>query len=334
MSIVYVVRRVLFLLLVIWVAATITFFIPRLSAKNPIRERFAELARSGGYSPKNVEEIIAAYNRQFGLDTPLIEQYFRYIGQILRGDLGPSLNKYPKAVTELVLEALPWTIGLLLTTTLVSFLLGNLLGALASWPRSPSWVKGVMAPLMMMQGIPPFLIGLLLLFYIAYKLQLLPLGGAYSKGTVPNMSLTFILDVARHQILPAVSLILASVGFWALSMRGMGVTIQGEDYVNFAEHKGLAPRTIFTQYYIRNALLPQVTGLALAFSGVIVSGGLVENLYGLPGVGSVLGAAITANDYFVIYGITLFIILSVAIFMLVVDLVYPLLDPRIRYENR
>jgi len=165
-------------------------------------------------------------------------------------------------------------------------------------------------------------------------LQLLPLGGAYSKGTVPNMSLTFILDVARHQILPAVSLILASVGFWALSMRGMGVTIQGEDYVNFAEHKGLAPRTIFTQYYIRNALLPQVTGLALAFSGVIVSGGLVENLYGLPGVGSVLGAAITANDYFVIYGITLFIILSVAIFMLVVDLVYPLLDPRIRYENR
>lgn len=244
MSIVYVVRRVLFLLLVIWVAATITFFIPRLSAKNPIRERFAELARSGGYSPKNVEEIIAAYNRQFGLDAPLIEQYFRYIGQILRGDLGPSLNKYPKAVTELVLEALPWTIGLLLTTTLVSFFIGNLLGALTSWPRSPSWVKGVMAPLMMLQGIPPFLIGLLLLFYVAYRLQLLPLGGAYAKGTVPNLSLGFILDVAKHQILPAISLILASVGFWALGVRGMGVTIQGEDYVNFAEHKGLPPRVI------------------------------------------------------------------------------------------
>ena len=334
MSLLYLVRRVLFLLLVIWVAATITFFIPRLSQKNPIRERFAELARTGGFSPTKLEDIVNAYNKQFGLDKPLMEQYFNYLGQIARGDFGPSLNKYPKTVMELVLEALPWTIGLLLTTTLLSFVLGNLLGAMSAWPRSPRLLKSLMGPLMMMQGIPPYLLGILLLFFVAYRLKVLPLGGAYAQGTIPNMSLGFILDIARHQVLPALSLILASVGFWALGMRGMGVTIQGEDYVNFAEHKGLAPRTIFNSYYIRNALLPQVTGLALAFSGVVVSGGLVEQLYGLPGVGSVLGSAILSNDYFVIYGITLFLIVAVAVFMLIIDIIYPLLDPRIRYDNR
>jgi peptide/nickel transport system permease protein len=331
MSLTYLLRRIGFLLVVIWTAATIIFFIPRLSARNPIRERFSELARTGGFSPSELEKIVNAYNQKFGLDKPLVEQYVSYMGGILRGDLGPSLYKYPKSVMELVLEALPWTIALLLTTTILSFILGNLVGALAAWPRSPRWVKGLMGPLMMMQGIPPYLLGLLLLFYVGYRLQWLPLGGAYSKGLVPDMSLTFILDAARHQIMPAFSLILASVGWWALGMRGMGVTILGEDYVNFAEHKGLSPRTIFGSYYVRNALLPQVTGLALAFSAVVVSGGLVEGLYGLPGVGSVLGAAIRANDYFVIYGITLFLILAVAIFMLIVDIIYPLLDPRIRY---
>ena len=331
MSVTYIIRRVLFLFLVVWVAATIIFFIPRLSSRNPIRERFAELARSGGFSAQNLEQIVGAYNKQFGLDKPLIEQYFSYMSQLSRGDLGPSLFRYPKPVIELVMDALPWTIGLLLTTTILSFILGNLIGALASWPRSPGWVKGIMGPIMMLQGIPPYLLGLLLLFYVGYRLQLLPLGGAYTKGTFPNLSIGFILDIARHQILPAFSLILATTGFWALGMRGMGVTIQGEDYVNFAEHKGLSPGRIFSGYYVRNALLPQVTGLALSFSSVVVSGGLIENLYGLPGVGSVLGAAITANDYFVIYGITIFLILAVAIFMFIVDIIYPLLDPRIRY---
>ncbi|NJM42359.1 MAG: ABC transporter permease [Anaerolineae bacterium] len=331
MSLMYLVRRVLFLLLVIWVAATITFFIPRLSQKNPIRQRFAELATTGGFSPEKLEEIVASYNRQFGLDKPLMEQYFTYLGQISRGDFGVSLYRYPKTVAELIFEALPWTIGLLLSTTLIAFVLGNLLGAMSAWPRSPHWLKGLMGPLMMLQGIPPYLLGILLIFFVAYRLNVLPQGGAYEQGTAPTFTLRFILDVARHQMLPALSLILASVGFWALGMRGMGVTIQGEDYVNFAEHKGLSPRTIFSSYYIRNALLPQVTGLALAFSGVVVSGGLVEQLYGLPGVGSVLGAAILANDYFVIYGITLALIFAVAIFMLIVDIIYPLLDPRIRY---
>lgn len=333
MSLSYLFRRVLFLLVVIWAASTITFFIPRISPRNPIRERFAELARNGGFSPQDLDKIVKAYSAKFGLDKPLVEQYVDYMSGIARGDLGVSLNKFPKTVAQLIGDALPWTIVLILLTTFISFVLGNLIGALGSWPRSPRWVKNMSTPFIMLGGVHPYLLGLLLLFFVAFRLKLLPLGGAYTVGTSPQLTLKFLLDAATHQILPALSLVLASVGGWALGMRGMGITIQGEDYVNFAEHKGLAPRTVFGNYYVRNALLPQVTGLALALGTVITNGVLVENLYGLPGLGSILGAAIISNDFMVIYGIVLFIVVGIAVMMLLVDILYPLLDPRIRLER-
>ncbi|MBE7174657.1 MAG: ABC transporter permease [Williamsia sp.] len=331
MSLWFIIRRLFFLLVVIWAAATITFFIPRISPKNPIRERFAALARTGGFSPGDLEKIISSMSEKFGLDKPLWEQYTDYMGSLARGDLGVSLNLYPKTVWDLIAEALPWTITLLLTTTILSFVLGNLLGAVAAWPRAPQWFRSFATPFVLLQGVPPVLLGVLLLFFIGFRLKLLPLGSAYSIGKIPNFSLDFILDLAKHQILPAVSLIFGSVGGWVLSMRGMGVTIQGEDYVNFAEHKGLNGRTIFRNYYLRNAMLPQVTGLALALGNVVTAGIIVEQLYGLPGLGSVLSAAITSNDFLVIYGITLFITISVATLMMLVELLYPLLDPRIRH---
>jgi peptide/nickel transport system permease protein len=334
MSLTYLLRRLVFLLFVIWVTSTIIFFIPRISPRNPIRERLAEIARSTGYAPKDLEQIVSAYNEKFGLDKPLPQQYVDYMGGVLRGDLGPSLNKFPKTVWELIGEALPWTIGLLVVTTVLSFILGNLLGALTAWPRSPAWLKGLMAPMMMLQGVPAYLLGLLLIFFVAFRLQLLPIGGAYPIGMRPSASIEFLLAALRHQILPALALILTSVAWWALGMRGMGVTIQGEDYVNFAEHKGLKQSTIFRNYYVRNAILPQVTALALAFGTVITSGILIENLFGLPGLGGLLGQAIIANDYFVIFGIAFFIIIGVTILMLFTDIINPLLDPRIRLESK
>ncbi|HNP70295.1 MAG TPA: ABC transporter permease [Kouleothrix sp.] len=325
-----IIQRLLFLVLVVWAASTITFFIPRLSPKNPIRERFAQLARTGGFSPGDLEKIIASMNTKFGLDKPLLQQYTEYIGSIARFDLGVSLNQFPKTVWDLIAESLPWTITLLLVTTVLSFVLGNLLGAVAAWPRAPSWLRAIATPFVLLQGVPPVLLALFLLFFIAFRLKLLPLGSAYSTGRIPDWSFSFILDVARHQILPALSLIFGTVGGWVLSMRGMGVTIQGEDYVNFAEHKGLSGYTIFRNYYLRNALLPQVTGLALALGNVVVSGIVVEQFFGLPGLGQVLFAAIQSNDFLVIYGIVLFITIAVASLMVLVELLYPLLDPRIR----
>jgi peptide/nickel transport system permease protein len=324
-------RRLLFLLLVVWAASTITFFIPRLSNKNPVRERFAELARTGGFSPGDLERIVASYNQKFGLDKPLLQQYADYMGGILRFDLGVSLNKFPRTVLQLIMDSLPWTIALLLVTTILSFILGNILGALAAWPRAPSWVRSFAASFILLLGIPPVLLGIFLIFFVAFQLKALPLGGAYGVSTIPNFSsFSFWLELARHQILPAIALIFGSIGFWVLSMRGMGITIQGEDYVNFAEHKGLGPRTIFRDYYLRNALLPQVTGLALALGTVLSSAIVVESLFALPGLGRVLDQAIRANDFTVIYGIVLFITIAVATLMVILEFIYPLLDPRIR----
>ncbi|MCE2852201.1 MAG: ABC transporter permease [Roseiflexaceae bacterium] len=325
-------RRVAFLIMVVWAASTITFFIPRMSDRNPIRERFAELARTGGFSASDLEVIVASYNKKFGLDKPLWEQYVDYIGSIARLDLGVSLNRFPKTVTDIIYESLPWTIVLLFVSAILSFVIGNLLGAIAAWPKSPAWMRSVATPFIMFMGVPPVLLAIFLLFFLAFRLKLFPLGQAYSTGIAPDWSFSFILNVAWHQVLPAVSMILGSVGGWVLSMRGMGVTIQGEDYVNFAEHKGLNGRTIFRDYYLRNALLPQVTGFALALGSLITSGAVVESLYALPGLGSKLSQAIQANDFLVIYGIVLFITMSVATLMVLVEFLYPLLDPRIKQD--
>ena len=334
MKLSYLFRRLVFLVIVIWTAATLLFFIPRLSPVNPIRERFLAIARSTGYLPTDLNTIIASFETKFGLDKPLPQQYVDYMRSVLRGDLGVSLMSYPKTVNQLIGEALPWTLGLLTVTTIITFLVGTAIGALASWPKSPQWVKGMVTPLIVLAAIPPQVLGLLLIYFVAFKLNILPMTGAFDPGDLPNLSITFILDVARHAILPSLTLVLAYIGFWALGMRGMGVTVQGEDYVLFAEHKGLPQNRVFYAYYVRNAILPQVTSLALAFGGMISAGVLVESVFGFPGIGSTLTAAIAANDYFVIYGIGFITILAVGVSMLVVDLIYPLLDPRIRYDRK
>jgi peptide/nickel transport system permease protein len=327
-----VVKRLLFLVLVVWAASTIVFFIPRLSSRNAIRERFGELARTGGFSPADIEQLIASMQQQFGLDKPLLEQYWTYLGNIVRLDFGYSLQRYPSTVTDLIAQSIPWTLGLLLVTTILSFVIGTLLGAVAAWPRAPRWLQGIATPFVLLTGVPPVIMGILLLFFIGFRLKWLPLGGAYSVGIVPSFSFTFALDMLEHQILPALALIFGSVGGWVLSMRGMGITIQGEDYVNFAEHKGLSGTRIFRDYYLRNALLPQVTGFALALGTVVTSAVVIEGIFGLPGIGTVLNNAIRANDFPVIYGIVLFITIAIAVLMTILEFVYPLLDPRIRHE--
>jgi peptide/nickel transport system permease protein len=327
-----IIKRLLFLVLVIWAASTIVFFIPRLSSRNALRERFAELARTGGFSSTDMEKIIASMQKQFGLDQPLLQQYWQYLNNLVHFDFGVSLYKYPATVTELISQSLPWTISLLLVTTVLSFVIGNLLGAIAAWPRSPRWMRSIATPFVLLTGVPPVIMGVLLLFFIGFRLKLLPLGGSYSVGIIPDWSWSFFFDLMAHQILPALALILGSVGGWVLSMRGMGITIQGEDYVTFAEHKGLTGGRIFRDYYLRNTLLPQVTGFALALGTVVTSAIIVEGLFALPGIGSLINVAIRSNDFPTIYGIVIFITIAVAVLMAILEFVYPLIDPRVKNE--
>lgn len=329
----YILRRFAIFLVIVWVASSANFFLPRLNSQNPIRERLLEQALLGGYVQAGIAEMVKEYEAKFGLDKPLWEQYLRYMGDTLRFDFNYSISNYPRTVGDLMSEALPWTIGLLVTTTLLAFAIGTLLGAFLGWPRAPRWLHFFMPPLLALSALPYFLLGLVLIYLFTLQINIFPLFGGYSPGTLPTWNLKFALDVLYHSILPGMSIILVSIGGWALGMRAMMITTQGEDYVTFADAKGLSPWTIFLKYSIRNALLPQATALALVLGHVVSGAVLVEVIFGFPGIGTILFNAIRQSDYFLIQGIVFGVIVSLGIATFILDLIYPLLDPRITYRR-
>jgi peptide/nickel transport system permease protein len=330
---VYIVKRFGVFLLIVWLAATLNFFLPKLSGQDPVRTKLLEEASLGGYVHAGIEDMVKEYQKRFGLDQPLWRQYLTYLGAVSRGDLNYSIANYPRTVVGMIREALPWTIGLLGVTTLFSFATGTILGALLAWPRAPRWMRWLMPPLWALHAIPFFLLGLVLSWLLAFRFQWLPIFGGYSAGANPAWDWPFVLDVLRHAVLPALSIVLVSVGGWALAMRGMMVTTMGEDYVTFAEAKGLRSATIFTRYCMRNAILPQTTGLALALGQILSGAVLVEAIFGYPGIGALLFQAIEENDFFLIQGIVFTVIVALGFATFVLDVVYPWLDPRISYRR-
>ncbi len=314
-------------------AATLNFFLPRLTGQDPVRVKLLQQAQLGGHVQAGIEEMVKEYDRHFGLDRPLWVQYLAFLRNAVRLDFNYSIANYPRTVNEMIAEALPWTVVLLGTTTIVSFALGTFLGALLGWPRAPRWMRWLMPPLWALHAIPFFLLGLILIYVFAFRFPVLPMFGGYSAGAFPALTLSFVADLVRHAILPALSIVLVATGGWALSMRGMMVTTQGEDYVIFAEAKGLRSLTIFLRYCVRNALLPQATGLALALGQIVSGAVLVEVIFGYPGIGTVLFQAIRENDHFLIQGIVFTVIVALGLATLILDAVYPLLDPRISYRK-
>jgi peptide/nickel transport system permease protein len=273
------------------------------------------------------------YDKRFGLDQPLWRQYLTYLSDTTRLEFNYSIANYPRTVRQLIAEALPWTIGLLGTTTLLSFGIGTLLGALLAWPGAPRWMRYLMPPLWALHAIPFFLLGLILMYLLAFQVQLLPIFGGYTAGVIPSLSIGFVLDVIAHALLPAMSIVLVATGGWALGMRGMMVTTMGEDYVTFADAKGLKSSTIFLRYCVRNAILPQTTALALALGQILSGAVLVEVIFGYPGIGALLFQAIRENDFFLIQGIVFTVIVALGLATFVLDVVYPWLDPRISYRR-
>lgn len=319
--------------IIVWLAASLNFFLPKLSGQDPVRTKLLQQAQLGGYVQQGIDEMVKVYEVRFGLDRPLWQQYLSYLGDVMRGDFNFSIANYPRTVADMIAESIPWTVGLLGLTTILSFVIGTILGALLAWPRAPRWMAWLMPPLWALHAIPFFLLGLILMYLLAFQVPLLPIFGGYSMGVNPSFSFTFILDVMRHATLPALSIILVATGGWALGMRGMMVTTMGEDYVLFAEGKGLKSLTVFTRYCLRNAILPQVTALALALGQILSGAVLVEVIFGYPGIGTLLFQAIRENDHFLIQGIVFTVIVSLGLATLLLDLVYPLLDPRISYQR-
>src|SRR4029077_5698442 len=210
----YIARRFGVLLLIVWLAATLNFFLPRLSGQDPVHTKLLQQAALGGYVQSGIEEMRREYEQRFGLEKPLWRQYLTYLKDVARLDFNYSIANYPRTVRELIAYALPWPRAVLGTTTLLSFGIGPWPGALLAWPRAPRWMAWLMPPLWALHAIPFFLLGLILTYLLAFQLPLLPIFGGYSAGASPGLSWRFAWDVLQHTLLPALSIILVSTGGW------------------------------------------------------------------------------------------------------------------------
>ena len=331
-------------LLTFVVAVTINFFLPRLGDANPIDRMMARA--SARLDSKSAREKEEAYLKEFGLveldaqgrvrhdpagkavKTPLPMQFASYVGMSLRGDLGTSILQYPKKVSAIIGGALPWTLSLQLPTIIVGWLVGNLLGALAAYKRGI--FDRVFYPLALLTtAVPTFCFAILLVYTMGIRLEWFPAVGGYDDGQNPSWSWAFLASAGYYYVLPFTSIFLIVVGGQAIGMRSMCVYEIGTDYVRYAKLLGVRESKILL-YMFRNAMLPQLTGLALALGSMVGGALITEMIFGYPGLGMVVLTAIQGSDYPVITGCTLLITVSVLVANFAVDVSIGFLDPRIR----
>jgi peptide/nickel transport system permease protein len=323
----YALQRIAFYLFTAWAAITLNFFIPRMIPGDPITSL---LARFQGQM--NTEAIASLYVL-FGIDkdASLWQEYLDYWKQLANGDLGLSFSAFPTPVSEVIGDALPWTVALIGITTVISFVLGTGLGVLAGWRRG-SWVDGLLPVTTFLSSVPYFWLGLLAIFLFTGPDSFFPSSGGYAAGLVPYPDWAFVSSALKHGALPAITILISSVSGWILSMRNMMVTVSAEDYITVAHAKGLSDRRVALNYAARNALLPNVSGFALSLGFIVGGALLVEIVFSYPGLGFLLFRAVGAKDYPLMQGIFLVITIAVLLANLVADMIYLLLDPRTRKE--
>ena len=317
-------NRAAFYLFTLWAAVTINFFLPRMMRGDAVDQY---LARNRNVSPEAADALRAL----LGLDTDktLLQQYGDYLALLLRGDLGISLLHGMRPVTEVIAAALPWTVGLVGFATVVSFAIGTIGGAIVGWRRG-SRLDALVPITTFLSTIPYFWLGLLAIAVFSVNLGWFPIGKAYGVGMSPEWSLEFVGQVIHHGALPAITIVVASLGGWTLGMRNMMLTVLDEDYIMVAQAKGMPNDRVLWRYAARNAVLPQIQSFALSI-GFIVGGTIVmEMVFSYPGVGKLLLDATNAKDYALMQGVFLVITLSVLIANLLADLAYAFLDPRTR----
>jgi peptide/nickel transport system permease protein len=322
----YLRRKLLFYVVAVWAALTLNFLIPRLVKGDPVS---AFLARTQNSTPMPASAR-RALELQFGIThDPLWVQYWHYLVNLFHGQLGLSLTYYPAPVTQVLRQALPWTVVMVGMATMISVLFGLTLGMLAGWRRG-TWLDGLVPATTFLAAIPYFWLALVLLYLFGGVLGWLPLNMGYSYDTTIGWNGPFLRSAVDHAILPAASIVVASIAGWMLGMRNMMVSTMAEDYVITAEAKGLPARRIMLQYAARNAVLPSVAGFAVSL-GFVVSGAVAtEIVFSYPGIGTNLLAAVQNSDYPLLQGIFLVIALSVLGANFIVDLLYAVIDPRTR----
>jgi peptide/nickel transport system permease protein len=326
----YFLQRFVSYLLVLFIGITITFFLPRLMPGDPISNYISQVqARaSQTMSPEAIQQLRDSLAEMYGLQGDLFTQYIHFLERVfLHFDFGPSFTSYPEPVSNILFRALPWTAGLLLTTTIIAWLLGNTIGVVAGYFNKHPAATALEILGIIIYPIPYYILALMLILLLAFFFPIFPISPTFLPG---DMTLQKAGTILYNSFLPALTLVLAGFGWNVLSMKSLAVATKEEGYVTFARLKGTPDRTRMTRYVFRNAMLPQVTGLALAI-GTIFSGALLtEILFSYPGVGLLMRTAAGAGDYNLLYGAIIMSIIAVATVTLVIDLCYPLFDPRIR----
>lgn len=324
----YIAQRLLTYVMVLFIGITITFFLPRFMPSDPIEGYIAQMQNQAGQSmeAQTVEELRASLKQLYGLEGSLFSQYVRYLERVLfRFDFGPSFTSFPRPVSEIIFTALPWTLGLLVFTTLISWTLGNLIGLVAGYFHNNRFATALEVFGVVLYPIPYYILALMLLLLLAYTWKIFPLSTTIRSGASFG-------TILYNSALPALTLITAGFGWNILSMKSLAFATKEEPYVTFARLKGVPHWTRMTSYVFRTALLPQVTALVLSLGTIFNGALLTEMLFSYPGLGLVMRTAVGSGDYNLLYGAITMTIIAVSTAALVIDLLYPLFDPRIRYR--
>jgi len=319
----YLRRKVAIYLLTLFFAITLNWILPRMMPGDPILSLLSRLATQ----PQQIQRVHTFLEQSFGLDKPWYEQYFSFWRSMFVGDLGISITHFPKPVTQIIMDALPFSLLITLPAILLSWIVGNKFGAFAARKKKmDNWVL----PIWYVLTATPYLwLGILLSWSLGVVLNIFPIAGAYSYQVRREWTSTFVLSYLRHWVLPFLSLFIVQLGGWAIGMRNMIIYELEADYSRFMETMG-APSKLIRKYAYKNAILPQVTGLAVQL-GVIVTGALTtEIVFSYPGIGNLLFEAIKRRDYFLIQGCFLFVVIGVLLANFFIDIAYVLIDPRVR----
>ncbi len=326
-------RRIAFYVITVWAAVSLNFLLPRMMPGDPAAIMIGKLRRASGgreLSPQVIEDIYALLGAD--KNTSPWDQYLAYWGRLLHGDLGLSSTRYPYPVVELIGNALPWTLFMVGTATVISFILGIVGGAWVGWKRG-TWLDHLVPATALLQSIPYFWLALVLVAVFSVQLGWLPIVGAYDPFDFPSgpeWSWDFFVSALQHAFLPALTIVISSIGGWLLGMRNMMVSTMSEDFVVTAEAKGLRPSRIRDRYAARNAAIPSLAGFSIALAFVVAGSIVTEQVFSYPGIGKLMIQSVQGLDYTLMQGVFLVITLTVLAANFLMDLLYGLIDPRVR----
>ena len=327
----FLLSRLMTYVLVVWLGITIVFFVPRFIPGNPVEAMLGKLMSQGTtMDPELVESMRQTMTQLFGLEGTLWEQYTAFLKRvILTQDFGPSLSFYPTPVNAMIARSLPWSLGLMLSALGISWILGNFIGLLAGYHNRKTGSKIIETSAMIIYPIPYYILALLLVILLAYVWPIFPF--VFQVRGTPGTWI-WIKSVAYNSFLPLMSIVMVSLGWWIISMKAMAIDTKEEDFIQYARFRGVNDRKVMFGYVARTAILPQITVLGLSIGGVFGGSLITEILFGYPGIGTLIYKAILSSDYNLIMGTVSISIVAVATATLVMDLIYPFIDPRIRYK--